>query len=327
MITGVYVDVWAHRTLELVETFFTAWHAAFYSGFLATAVWLVLCMNRLARQTGGTRLVAPLGYDTAVVGFMIFAAGGLFDFVWHTVRGIEQSFSALMSPPHLSLMTGATLILSAPFRAAWLSPGDRTPSHRDFAPALASLILTVITITLFMMFHWGFEATDFASVAAQQRFERVFEDTERARRSLEALTTTRGYTNVLLSNLVLFGPVTLMLRRWLPPLGTVAVLFTIVSTYMAGLASFHHWQWVVVAAGVGFGIDVLIHLLRPAPTRLGALRGVSIAGPVLLWGSFFGIVYVRLGIAWPLEVWVGTIIWSGISGWGLSLLAVPFAEL
>jgi hypothetical protein len=223
-------------------------------------------------------------------------------------------------------MTGATLILSAPLRAAWLSSGDRAPSLRDFAPALASLALAVITVTLFMVFHWGFEVTDYATIAAQERYARVFEDTERARRALEALTTTRGYTNVLLTNLALFGPVILLLRRWQPPVGTVAMFFGVVSTYMAGLASFHHWQWIVVAVGVGLGIDVLIRALRPAPTRLGALRVVSIAGPLLLWGAFFGIVHARLGIAWPLEVWLGTIIWSGISGWGLGLLAVPFAE-
>ena len=133
MLTGLYLDVWAHRTLGVVETFFTVWHAMFYSGFFATGAWLAGSIMRLTRHAGARKLIIPFGYNTAVIGFAVFGAGGVFDWLWHTIRGIEQNLTALMSPPHLTLMVGGVLILSAPFRAAWLSLEDRTPSHNTFA--------------------------------------------------------------------------------------------------------------------------------------------------------------------------------------------------
>jgi hypothetical protein len=326
MITGLYLDVWAHRNLGIVETFFTVWHAAFYSGFMATGLWLVVNIMRLTRQAGERRLIIPIGYDTAVIGFAVLGAGGFFDLVWHTIRGIEQSLEALMSPPHLTLMVGGALILSAPFRAAWLSSNDRTPSYRAFSPAVASLALAISMVTLFMMFHWGFETLDFATAEGRVRFARSFVDTDEGRRRLELLTMTRGYTNIMLSNLVLFGPVLIVLRRWRPPIGTVATFFGVVSTYMAGLLTFYPWEWIPVAVVVGLAIDLMIHRLQPAPNRVGAFRAIAIAAPVLLWAVYFALVHSRFKVVWPTEVWVGTIIWSGVMGWGLSLLAAPFAE-
>ena len=41
LLVGVMVDGWAHNNLEALETFFTPWHALFYSGFVATAGWVL----------------------------------------------------------------------------------------------------------------------------------------------------------------------------------------------------------------------------------------------------------------------------------------------
>ena len=34
---GMAVDAWAHKNVPALETFFTPWHAVFYSGFAAVA--------------------------------------------------------------------------------------------------------------------------------------------------------------------------------------------------------------------------------------------------------------------------------------------------
>src|SRR5688500_17478653 len=39
LLSGLFIDGWAHSNLPTLETFFTPWHAALYSGFLATAMW------------------------------------------------------------------------------------------------------------------------------------------------------------------------------------------------------------------------------------------------------------------------------------------------
>jgi hypothetical protein len=38
---GLFLDAWAHNNVPNLETFFTPWHAVFYSGFMATAAWLI----------------------------------------------------------------------------------------------------------------------------------------------------------------------------------------------------------------------------------------------------------------------------------------------
>jgi hypothetical protein len=42
LIGGLGLDGWAHSTLEgRVESFFTPWHAVFYTGWTATALWVL----------------------------------------------------------------------------------------------------------------------------------------------------------------------------------------------------------------------------------------------------------------------------------------------
>src|SRR3712207_9367096 len=41
LMVGLFVDGWAHNNLDTsLESFFTPWHALFYSGFTACAGWL-----------------------------------------------------------------------------------------------------------------------------------------------------------------------------------------------------------------------------------------------------------------------------------------------
>jgi hypothetical protein len=42
LMIGLFVDGWAHNNLDTsLESFFTPWHALFYSGFAACAGWLL----------------------------------------------------------------------------------------------------------------------------------------------------------------------------------------------------------------------------------------------------------------------------------------------
>src|SRR2546427_9735313 len=43
---GLFIDGWAHSNLPQLETFFTPWHAVFYSGFLAVAITLLVKIVR-----------------------------------------------------------------------------------------------------------------------------------------------------------------------------------------------------------------------------------------------------------------------------------------
>src|SRR5256886_9646969 len=114
---GLYWDGWAHG-YSLPDSFWTIWHAAFYSGFGACALVLLGAVVLAKPRAATWRAAIPAGYGYAVAGVFIFGAGGIFDMLWHSIFGIEFSTDALLSPTHLVLATGATLIAAGPFVAS-----------------------------------------------------------------------------------------------------------------------------------------------------------------------------------------------------------------
>src|SRR5262245_53571828 len=55
---GLFIDGWAHSNIPQLETFFTPWHAVFYSGYLAVAFTLLaqilLNLRQSALNAGGS---------------------------------------------------------------------------------------------------------------------------------------------------------------------------------------------------------------------------------------------------------------------------------
>lgn len=49
-LAGAFLDGWAHSRVIQFETFFTPWHAVFYTGFFAMAAWVIWTVraNRVA---------------------------------------------------------------------------------------------------------------------------------------------------------------------------------------------------------------------------------------------------------------------------------------
>ncbi|MGH2358015.1 MAG: hypothetical protein ACRDGJ_08370, partial [Candidatus Limnocylindria bacterium] len=124
LVVGLFVDGWAHNTRPLLETFFTPWHAVFYSGFAALATWVGWSVSRRRRPGLSWRAAVPPGYGLAVVGLGLFLASGVGDMAWHLVFGIEQDIDALLSQTHLGLFLGALLAVTAPLRSAWADPAS-----------------------------------------------------------------------------------------------------------------------------------------------------------------------------------------------------------
>src|SRR5438477_507727 len=127
LMSGAYLDAWAHRHLTKLETFFTPWHAVLYSGMLALLIFLATtALRNQARGSEPDRML-PTGYGLSLVGCALFGFGGVIDMFWHLRFGIEVSLQALISPPHLLLMSALGLIVTGPLRAAWKRPGLRAP--------------------------------------------------------------------------------------------------------------------------------------------------------------------------------------------------------
>jgi hypothetical protein len=166
---GLFIDGWAHSNIPQLETFFTPWHAVFYSGYLAVAFTLLarilLNLRQSALSAGGRApsLVTlareslpgnrwlraiPTGYELSVLGLAIFGVSGIGDLTWHLFLGIERSTEALLSPTHLGLALGIGLALSGPLCAAWRRSGA-TPSWWQLGPAILALTFTFSLLTFF----------------------------------------------------------------------------------------------------------------------------------------------------------------------------------
>lgn len=147
MVSGVYVDGWAHLNRPGLETFFTPWHAILYSGFALSAAFVVgLGVDRRAGRRGW-RWALPAGYRPAVAGVVVFLAGGAADMLWHEVFGIEAGVDALLSPTHLVLLVGGMLIVTTPGRVA-----ARGGSPTDMAAVAVSVAATAALAAFFLSY-------------------------------------------------------------------------------------------------------------------------------------------------------------------------------
>jgi hypothetical protein len=59
LVGGLFLDGWAHFHVAALETFFTPWHAVFYSGFLALAGFTGLTLSHYHRQGYPWRQAIP----------------------------------------------------------------------------------------------------------------------------------------------------------------------------------------------------------------------------------------------------------------------------
>jgi hypothetical protein len=309
VVGGLFLDGWAHVNQPGLETFFSPWHGVFYLGFVVSTVVLA---RLVARHQPGRFDPArvPAGYGLGLVGVGLFVAGGVADGAWHTIFGVETGVAALLSPSHLLLLSGGLLMVTSPVRSAWSSPA--LPAHTPALALLPALWATALTTAVVLFFFQYLSA--FVTRAPSMTGAGGPE---------ELLGTIVGVASVLVTNLIVVGPVLLLARRWRLPFGTVTLLATVGA---AGLTSLREFVlgWLVPAmlAG-GLATDLLVARLRPGPDRPGAFRAVAVLAPPLLWGAWMVVYALAYGIAWPPELWAGVLGMASLSGLGLSLLALP----
>jgi hypothetical protein len=314
--TGLYLDGWAH-THELPDSFFTPWHGVIYSGFSLAALFLVATFLR-TRWLG-----MPTGYRLSLVGVALFLIGGVADLLWHTGFGIEANLSAEYSPPHLVLATAGLLIATGPLRAAWAD-------HRRSWSLLWSVVLSVaLMLSLFTFFTSEFHPFDHPWAWVRFRPLEVshlslslpaFAD---GGVSTQDLAQTVGVSSIILQSGLLIGLLLLMIRRWGAqlPLGWLTFIFTING---AAMSIPHDDPWVLPLAVIaGMVADGLYRWLRPDVQRPGHLRFFALLVPLVLYSLYFLTLALLGGVWWPIPLWTGSIVLSGVVGWLVSYLIVP----
>jgi hypothetical protein len=305
---GSFLDGWAHNHLDRLETFFTPWHAVLYSGFLAVALFLLVTavMNRV--QGHAWTQVMPHGYGLSLLGIGIFAAGGVLDMLWHLLFGIEQSIAALLSPTHLVLLVGGVLTVSGPLRAAWQRPtASQQQTLFDRLPTILSLAYILASIIFF---------TQYANPIIHPQANRLGIPVESRNDSI-----AWGVVSILFQTAALMGVALFALRRWQLPIGTFTILYGLNSTLAITQGNLSLLPVVaVVSLLAGLLVDLLYTVLKPTVERKEALHLFAFLAPIVIQTTYFLTLLATSGVVWEVNLWMGSIILSGMVGLLLSFL-------
>lgn len=285
ILIGLYLDGAAHVNFsETIDNFFTPWHGILYSGLAASiAVLGTVYVANLAKGYNWLRALPP-AYMRSVLGTAIFFAAGIADLFWHETFGFEADIEALVSPSHLSLAVGAVL----------------------------SMFVVLGVFTFFTQFASAFAESNLLTSGSPAG------DTHFLDKAL--------ISGVLIPSALWMVFVLVAILRWKLPTGSLTLLIagnSVLMFLLTILSSRENWPVLIAALLGGVIAEVLLHVLQPSRERLNALRWFSFLVPASLFLLYFLSLILTKGIWWNSNMWLGMIFFSGVTGLGLSWLAVP----
>ncbi|HVA29162.1 MAG TPA: hypothetical protein VNF68_13350 [Candidatus Baltobacteraceae bacterium] len=299
--SGFFLDAWAHFNVP-IETFFTPYHAMFYSGIFAM---IALLAAYWLRHRG-----LPPGYRFAMLGIPVFLLAGIGDLTWHTLLGIEQGVDAVMSPTHQALGVGIAILSSGPIGSV-LADRANSKTLRTQLPFVLSLAawLTLAHFATSYVFDPGAGRTGIPIV--QGTLAPVYDKI-----AIGALVTI--FQSVLMSAFALW----MVGRIRLAPgsftifyvLGNISIAwaFTNQSPLLA--------TTLVQSLVAGIVADALVARYDPSPERPGAYRIFAIGVPLAYAGAYLLSTALRDGLWWDANEAFGVWMSCGIAGFALSLI-------
>jgi hypothetical protein len=317
-VIGLFLDAWAHNNLTELETFFTAWHGVFYSGFVATSAWI--CWSVLQNMRTGLRGVAavPVGYGLSVLALPLFAVFAVGDGVWHGLFGIETDINILFSPTHVGLMGTMAVIVTAPLRSAWGDPASTAaPTLRRLLPAVLSVTFATCLVLLFVQYA---NALVWSPAGIVEGLSRATDDGSIV---LEP-SPVRLVASVAVTNVVLLVPLLLMARRWRVPPGTASVLYLTVAGLVGAVTAFASPAMLLMLVLAGVAVDGLLAWLRPGDGARGPVLAFAGLASLVTWALFVGVASVVEGrLPAVVEMWTGVPVVAALHGLILGVLAAP----
>ncbi len=310
---GLFIDGWAHNHGQVDDSFFTPWHALLYGAVALSGLILIITHMRNVGKGFHFSRALPAGYSLSLLGFFLFAGGGVADLAWHEIFGFEEGLESLISPSHLFLAVAGLLIITGPIRAAWQRQTGE--SWRELLPA----ILSFTCITSIFLFFVAFAAiTSSTAMLTGPRPDST--------RLLDGL----GIMAFLLHSNILLGLLLLMTRRWRLPVGTATVIFGTSAALMTWLRLRHNEEFIFVLSALAVGLLADWLLQRGALNNVAGTRLFSIVIPFLYClGALIVVeilganVWGTDGLWWLIHMWLGVPVMAGAFGYGLSLLMRP----
>ncbi len=317
---GFFLDAWAHGHVP-VESFFTPYHAVFYSGMLVLA--LILAGTALARRHAGYAWgdVFPRPYRLALVGVPVFLAGAAGDMLWHRFFGIEEGVDALLSPTHQILGLGIFMLSCAPIRSVL---ADRT------ATTLSRQMPLVLGMgTWLILAHFG---TAYALDPGAGRSNAPppiapFNSDYLTALSIGYYKVATGVLIVVFESTLIAGFALWIVSRMRPAPGVITLLLLIGNIPAAAAFTNQSPLLAITAAAsllAGIAGDMLVARTNPSASRDGAtaLRCFAAAVPMTYIGVYLIGIAATGGLWWSWNIALGSWIWSGVCGFALSLMVL-----
>lgn len=310
LLLGGYTDGWAHNNLSGLDTFFTPWHAVLYSGFAVSALYLVVAAVRWHADGYAWNRALPRGYEWSLIGAGIFAVGGALDMLWHVAFGIEADVAALVSPTHLTLLCGASLLYLGPLRAA-LARGEEGRGAAAL-PALLSAVYFWCACTFFTQY-----ASPFGDTFSAAAFPHGLVQHEGA--VLEYFTQALAVCALLLQTGLMMGVLLFVAARLRLPAGAFALALTVQAALMTAMRYDDIKTGVlpVIAAALVAGAicDVVYARLRPTPQKRYEWLLFAAAVPFVVFALYFATVTALAGTWWPVHLLFGAPVEAAGIGW------------
>jgi hypothetical protein len=287
MLTGLFVDGWAHRN-QKPETFFTPWHGLLYSGFMASAVWMLMVVRRHQRPGVPFRQTTPVGYGFRSVGVGVFGAGAILDLIWHQVFGVEANIEALLSPTHLVLLSGGLLMAVGPIVSTLTREGrNQRPTWASTGPVVGTVAFIAALLQFFFMYLSPYDQGVYESFDGD---------------------VVRGIGAIVVFTMITTVAVLFVIRRVVVPRGAFVVLLFVPALAQTVLTSFDtapRLVGVVVASVFAELTWRRVQSLRASARRF-AIPAWMFTLTLLTWFGLF--VGVGLGgdIGWSVHLWTGT---------------------
>ncbi|WP_262379849.1 hypothetical protein [Nonomuraea sp. PA05] len=322
---GLMIDAWAHANLAELETFFTPWHAVFYSGFAVVSGWIIWQVWRNLRTGRQGVAAVPMGYLAGLVAIPAFAAFGLADLTWHTVLGIETTLNIFFSPSHLGLVVTMLLIITTPLRSAWSAPhvGAR-PRLGRLLPALIGLAFATTLVSLFLSYGGALQYRPQVIVEALSMGQGPAAVPQGGGPRPVAVGAERVAVAMVVTNVDMLSPVLLLARRWLLPFGSITVMYAIIALMPGAQTSFRNLPILGAFVAAGLVSDLLIRWLRPSGERRGAYWAFAGLSAFATWTLYLAVASAfGGGLPAVPELWTGAPVVAGLIGLALGVLFLP----
>lgn len=302
LIAGLYVDGWSHEHGKPLVTFFTPWHAFFYAGFFAVALFLMYPTLRNFFHYRQLKLFYPAYYLTAVIGLIIFGLGGIGDVIWHGFYGFEKQIDAILSPTHLGLYVGMFLIFIAPFNAI--------RQQKQIPYSLKNTFTLILFATIIFSFF------SFLTQYANPLISPFAFSTHKT--GINYYGQTIGLVSLFIHLTFLLTPLLLVISRYRLPFGSLTFIFTVNAI---GMTAIHdHFDYIISAFLAGVLSDLILLKLLSKKRYYEILFSIFV--PIIYSAFYFLIGYSTRGIWWSGYLVLGAIALSGFLGFSLYLFSL-----